>query len=46
MKRRVSLDSKPPGLVASDYAEEIVRLRGAMKQAADLLRGHSGRSVV
>ena len=44
-RRRVSLDSRPPGIVAADYAEEIVRLRGVIKQAADLLRGQSGRAV-
>ena len=43
--RAVSVDSTPPGIVAADYAEEIIRLRGAMQQAVDLLDGRSHRAV-
>ena len=33
--------------VSGDYAEEIIRLRGAMKQAIDVLRDNgSGRAAV
>lgn len=41
-KVREVLASAPPGIVAAEYGEEIVRLRGVIKQAADLLKHPDG----